>query len=185
MSSHRILATVRSRCPVNSSTLINAPVGAVRDEQKLQDYLLRELMSENKLRYPVVQKINGELKTVMIEKNGPVAFMVTTTFNKLNSENETRMLSLEINDSQDQTQRVLDKIAELEGRNRAELKYRPRTLAQLSTLVGGRAISKSTSRSRAPGLPDPTESGSPASRLQSASARRESARVAASEAPRA
>ena len=25
MSSHRILATVRSRCPVNSSTLINAP----------------------------------------------------------------------------------------------------------------------------------------------------------------
>ena len=25
MSSHRILATVRSRCPVNGSTLINAP----------------------------------------------------------------------------------------------------------------------------------------------------------------
>ena len=79
-------------------------------------------MSESKLRYPVVQKIHGELKTVMIEKNGPVAFMITTTRNKLNPENETRMLSLEINDSQDQTQRVLDKIAELEGRNRAELK---------------------------------------------------------------
>ena len=69
-----------------------------------------------------MQKIHGELKTVMIEKNGPVAFMVTTTRNKLNPENETRMLSLEINDSQDQTRRVLDKIAELEGRNRAELK---------------------------------------------------------------
>ena len=91
-------------------------------EVEFQDYLLRELMSENKLRHSSVQKIHGELKTVMIEKNGPVAFMVTTTRNKLNPENETRMLSLEINDSQDQTQWVLDKIAEREGRNRADLK---------------------------------------------------------------
>ena len=91
-------------------------------EVEFQDYLLRELMSENKLRYSSVQKIHGELKTVMIEKNGPVAFMVTTTRNKLNPENETRMLSLEINDSQDQTKQVLDKIAEREGRNRAEQK---------------------------------------------------------------
>lgn len=50
------------------------------DEQGLQDYLLRELMSEGKLRYPVVQKVDKVgLATVVIEKNGPVAFMVTTT----------------------------------------------------------------------------------------------------------
>jgi Winged helix-turn-helix DNA-binding len=86
-------------------------------EVEFQDYLLRELMSECKLRYPVVMKINGELVTRVIEKNGPVVFMVTTTRNKLNPENETRMLSLEVNDSEEQTRAVLGKMAEIIGLN--------------------------------------------------------------------
>ena len=85
---------------------------------EFQDYLLRELMSEGKLRYPVVQKIEGELVTTMIEKNGPVAFLVTTTRNKLNPENETRMLSLEVNDTEAQTKAVLGKVAEVVGLNK-------------------------------------------------------------------
>ena len=65
------------------------------EEQSLQDYLLRELISEGSLRYPVVQKEKGGgLSTVVIEKNGPVAFLVTTTRNSLYPENETRLLSL-------------------------------------------------------------------------------------------
>ena len=45
---------------------------AITDEEtKFQDYLLRELMSEGKLRYPVVQKVHGELTTVIIERDGP------------------------------------------------------------------------------------------------------------------
>jgi len=88
------------------------------DEQQLQDYLLRELMSEGVLRYPVVMKVTGHgMVTRVIVKNGPVAFMVTTTKNKLHAENETRMLSLEVDDSADQTERVLKKIAQIEGRN--------------------------------------------------------------------
>jgi hypothetical protein len=87
-------------------------------EVEFQDYLLRELMSEGKLRYPVVQKIDGELVTTMIEKDGPVVFMVTTTRNKLNPENETRMLSLEVNDTEEQTRAVLDKVAEVVGLNK-------------------------------------------------------------------
>jgi Toprim domain/Winged helix-turn-helix DNA-binding len=87
-------------------------------EIDFQDYLLRELMSEGKLLYPVVQKIHGELVTTVIEKNGPVVFMVTTTRNKLNPENETRMLSLEVNDSEEQTKAVLGKVAEVVGLNR-------------------------------------------------------------------
>jgi hypothetical protein len=62
----------------------------------LQDYLLRELISEGKLRYPVVQKIDNEMVTVTVEKNGPVCFLVTTTKAAMNAENETQMLSLEI-----------------------------------------------------------------------------------------
>jgi hypothetical protein len=85
------------------------------DEVKFQDYLLRELMSENRLRYLVTQKNGDKIESVLIEKNGPVAFMVTTTRNRLNPENETRMLSLEFDDSANQTSRVMQRVASIEG----------------------------------------------------------------------
>jgi hypothetical protein len=85
------------------------------DEQSLQDYLLRELMSEGVLHYQVVQMHGSVGSTVTITKHGPVAFMVTTTRHKLHPENETRMLSLDIDDSEDQTRAVLGKVALLEG----------------------------------------------------------------------
>jgi DNA-binding MarR family transcriptional regulator len=87
------------------------------EEQKLQNYLMRELMSEGRLRYLVPMKVDGEIKTIVIEKNGPVALFVTTTRNALHPENETRMMSLEIDDSEEQTRAVLEKVAELEGLN--------------------------------------------------------------------
>ena len=97
------------------------------EEQSFQDYLLRELMSEGRISYPTVQKIGGELITVPIEKSGPVAFLITTTKSKLHPENETRMLSLEIDDSENQTRKVLGKIAQVEGLNSAEaqIDYKP------------------------------------------------------------
>jgi hypothetical protein len=97
------------------------------EELKFQDYLLRELMSENVLRYPVAQKVGGQIITKVIEKHGPVCFMVTTTRNKLNPENETRMLSLEVNDSEAQTKAVMRKVAEAEGYNVStrEVDFRP------------------------------------------------------------
>jgi hypothetical protein len=87
------------------------------DEQAFQDYLLRELMSEGRIRYPTVQKVGNELVTVIIEKEGPVVFLVTTTQNKLHHENETRLLSLEVDDTEDQTKAVLEKVAKVEGLN--------------------------------------------------------------------
>jgi hypothetical protein len=89
------------------------------DEQTFQDYLLRELMSESQLRYLTVHKVRGELVAVTIEKEGPVAFLVTTTKSKLHPENETRMLSLEIDDSEEQTKNVLRKVAQIEGFNQS------------------------------------------------------------------
>jgi hypothetical protein len=88
------------------------------EEFKFQDYLLRELMSEGRLIYKVPQKVGNAMVTITIEKHGPVAFMVTTTRNSLNPENETRMLSLEVDDSAEQTRRVLHKIASIEGKGR-------------------------------------------------------------------
>jgi hypothetical protein len=84
--------------------------------QELQDMLLRELMSEGVLRYRAAQ-VSGRVQTIEIVKRGPVSFMVTTTKAALHPENETRMISLEVDDSEEQTRRVLKKQAQTFGRN--------------------------------------------------------------------
>jgi phage/plasmid primase-like uncharacterized protein len=91
---------------------------STKEETKFQDYLLRELMSEGKLRYLMAMKVGDHIETVTIEKNGPVSFIVTTTRNSLNPENETRMLSLEVDDSASQTRNMLRQVATVEGLNR-------------------------------------------------------------------
>jgi hypothetical protein len=97
-------------------------MGEVQDNasQQFQNYCLRELMSEGKLIYRVTQKVDGEMQTIAKEINGPVAFMVSTTRNQLHPENETRMLSIELDDSPRQTKRVMAKVAEIEGLNRIQ-----------------------------------------------------------------
>jgi hypothetical protein len=97
------------------------------EEQSLQDYLLRELLSAGKLGYPVVQKIGNDLMTVTIEKNGPVCFLVTTTKAALHPENETRLMSIEVDDSDVQTALVIGKVAEAIGLNaeKAVIDYEP------------------------------------------------------------
>jgi hypothetical protein len=97
------------------------------EEQSLQDYLLRELISSGRLIYPVVQKIGADLITVVIEKNGPVCFFVTTTKASLHPENETRLMSIEVDDSGEQTVVVIDKVAEVVGLNAdtAHIAYEP------------------------------------------------------------
>jgi 5S rRNA maturation endonuclease (ribonuclease M5) len=100
-----------------SHKILSMGEATATDEQDFQDYLLRELMSEGRISYPTVQKVGNELVTQTIEKEGPVAFMVTTTKNTLHPENETRMLSLEIDDSEKQTRSVLRKVAQVEGLN--------------------------------------------------------------------
>lgn len=103
-----------------TNKILSLGEAAATEEQSFQDYLLRELMSEGKLRHQSPQKTGSGIVTVTIEKNGPVAFWVTTTKNKLHPENETRMISLEIDDSESQTRAVLRKVAQVEGLNRIE-----------------------------------------------------------------
>jgi hypothetical protein len=85
------------------------------EEWHLQDMLLRELISEGRIVYLAAQKVNGTITAIPIEKHGPVCFVVTTTRASLNPENETRLLSLEVDDSEEQTQRVLKKQAQTLG----------------------------------------------------------------------
>jgi hypothetical protein len=85
------------------------------EEQSLQDVLMRQLISEGRLIYPTVQKIGNAMETVTITKDGPVTFLVTTTRHSLDPELETRLLSLEVDDSAAQTREVLRKVASVES----------------------------------------------------------------------
>jgi hypothetical protein len=77
-------------------------------------YLIRSLLSEGRLRYQV-----GGSKPRLIEREGPTGLIVTTTSLRLHPENETRMLSLAVTDTREQTAAVL--LALANGGVRADL----------------------------------------------------------------
>lgn len=74
-------------------------------------YLIRSLLSEGRLRYEVVEKTSEGLKPRLIEREGPTGLIVTTTAVKLHPENETRMLSLTVTDTHQQTRDVMAALA--------------------------------------------------------------------------
>jgi hypothetical protein len=82
-------------------------------------YLIRSLLSEGRLRYETVEKTKEGLVPRLIEREGPTGLIVTTTSLRLHPENETRMLSLTITDTRDQTAAVFRALAQ--ETNRAEI----------------------------------------------------------------
>jgi len=75
-------------------------------------YLVRTLLSEGRLLYGSVGKTgDGRIIGRRIEKEGPTAVLLTTTAVKLHSENETRMLSVPVDDTREQTQAVMASLA--------------------------------------------------------------------------
>jgi hypothetical protein len=74
-------------------------------------YLIRSLLSEGRLRYETVEKTRNGLVSKFIEREGPTGLIVTTTSLRLHPENETRMLSLTVSDTQEQTAAVFRALA--------------------------------------------------------------------------
>jgi hypothetical protein len=74
-------------------------------------YLMRSLLSEGKVRYETVEKTKDGLQARLIEREGPTGLIVTTTAVHLHPENETRLISLTVNDSTEQTRMVLRALA--------------------------------------------------------------------------
>jgi len=72
-----------------------------------QSYTVRSLLSEGRVRYVTVEKGKDGLKPRTIERQGPTGLITTTTAIRLHPENETRMLSLTISDTSEQTAAVL------------------------------------------------------------------------------
>jgi hypothetical protein len=77
-------------------------------------YFVRSLLSEGRLEYPVTMRDRetGEYVTKTVVKNGPTNLIVTTTKTKVHAENETRLLTVNTDDSRDQTKRVLAALAD-------------------------------------------------------------------------
>ena len=72
--------------------------------------LVRSLLSEGHIRYETVMKTKDGPKPLLIEREGPTSLVVTTTEVRLHPENETRMLSVPVDDTPAQTRRVLDSL---------------------------------------------------------------------------
>ena len=82
--------------------------GREKAEDNQTAYIVRSLLSEGHIEYPVVlRQEDGTLRTEKIIVPGPTNLVTSTTSISLHPENETRMLSLPSNDSQAQTRRVM------------------------------------------------------------------------------
>lgn len=75
-------------------------------------YLMRSLISEGRLRYETVENVGSGLRPRVVERDGPTGLLVTTTAVRLEPELETRLFSVPISDSQEQTRAILQKLGE-------------------------------------------------------------------------
>jgi hypothetical protein len=74
---------------------------------EMATYMTRSLLSEGRIRYASVEKTKDGLKPTLIEREGPTGLLLTTTALSLHPENETRMLSLTVSDTQEQTKNII------------------------------------------------------------------------------
>jgi hypothetical protein len=80
-------------------------------------YLIRSLLSEGCVRYETVEKTSEGMEAKLIERDGPTGLICTTTAVSLHPENETRLLSLPVDDTSQQTKAVMQAIARENGHN--------------------------------------------------------------------
>src|SRR5215207_5217954 len=96
--------------PIKHRFLVLAEAAGMSGE--FQTYLIRSLLSEGRLRYETVEKTSEGLKPKIIEREGPTGLIVTTTRTRLNGENETRMLTVRVDDTAEHTKEILAALAD-------------------------------------------------------------------------
>ena len=72
---------------------------------------MRSLLSEGRIRYETVVSTNTGLRPQLIEREGPTGLLVTTTATSLHPENETRFLSVTVQDTPEQTKEIMKLMA--------------------------------------------------------------------------
>jgi len=73
----------------------------------MASYLMRSLLSEGRINYVTVDKGKSGLTSRRIDRAGPTGLITTTTALSLHPENETRLMSVTVADTQEQTQAVM------------------------------------------------------------------------------
>jgi hypothetical protein len=71
------------------------------------DYSIRTMQSEQKIVFWTVEKVDGRLETVEKVVEGPVGITQASTAAHLNAENETRCFTPNMDETDDQTRRIL------------------------------------------------------------------------------
>jgi hypothetical protein len=82
-------------------------------------YLMRSLLSEGCVRYETVEKTRDGMRSRLIDRPGPTGLITTTTAIHLHPENETRLLSLAVTDTPEQTRQILLAVSRHRGKRRA------------------------------------------------------------------
>jgi hypothetical protein len=75
------------------------------------NYMVRSLLSEGRIRYQTVEKTQDGMVPTLIEIEGPTGLIITTTKIDIHPENETRLLSVNVLDTREQTKDVLLAVA--------------------------------------------------------------------------
>ena len=104
----------------------------------MMSYIIRTLLSEGRIDYELVDKTASDgLLPKHIVKEGPIGLITTTTQARLHPENETRLLSLSVVDTKEQTKAVMKSLAA----DRADLvDYVPWHLLQMRLAEGERRV---------------------------------------------
>jgi hypothetical protein len=79
-----------------------------KEGSKDSDYPLRELITKKSITkaIPMKDSVTGQIKTVTIKVNGPIALVETTTNGELNPENLNRCFVVAIDESEEQTRLI-------------------------------------------------------------------------------
>lgn len=73
----------------------------------LQTYFIRSLLSEGRIRYATVIKGKDGPQKKLIDRPGPTGLLTTTTAVHLHPENETRLVSVTVTDTAEQTRAIM------------------------------------------------------------------------------
>ena len=107
-------ALVYSKDDYRHRTIVLYEAVALREglQDNLTSYFVRSLLSEGRIEYPVtVRDKDGNWTTKTIVKEGPTNLILTTTKVAIHAENETRAISLNTDDSKEQTQNIFRELA--------------------------------------------------------------------------
>src|SRR6185437_14709984 len=104
-------ALIYSKEPLENRYIVLAEVHGI--QAQFADYVIRSLLSESRLLYMTTQRTaSGAFESVTIAREGPTGLIVTTTAVNLHSENETRLLSLTVLDTSEQTAAIMERLAQ-------------------------------------------------------------------------